>query len=287
LLKREPKSVKTIEDIPFLPIEFFKTHSILTGQLKTEKIFESSGTTGAISSKHYVADIKLYEESFMHSFNLFYGAPEDWYILALLPSYLERGNSSLVFMVDQLIKVAAPGSGFFIHNLEELAATLEHLKMQNKKILLIGVTYALLDFAEQFPIDLQNITIMETGGMKGRREELTRLQVHTLLNEKLKAKKIHSEYGMTELLSQAYSEGDGIFRTPPWMKVMKRDLYNPRSVSINTGRGGLNVIDLANIYSCAFIATEDLVHLKADGTFEVEGRIDHAAIRGCNLMLSS
>ncbi len=287
LLKVAHNKVGKLEDIPFLPIECFKTHKVIVDHLNTEKIFESSGTTGETNSKHYVADISLYEQSFKNAFHRFYGETEDWIILALLPSYLERGNSSLIFMTDHLIKLSGVHSGFYLNNLDELSKTLKNLQLENKKILLIGVTYALLDFAEQFPMDLNHVTIMETGGMKGRRKEITRDEVHAILKEKFNVNTIHSEYGMTELLSQAYSDGNGIFRTPPWMKAMKRDLYDPRSVSVSPGRGGLNVIDFANMYSCPFIATQDLVHLKTADTFEIPGRIDFAAIRGCNLMLSN
>lgn len=251
-----------------------------------EKIFESSGTGGPVS-RHLVADIHLYEESFTRGFERFYGPPEEWIILALLPSYLERGHSSLVFMVDELIrKTGSPDSGFYLHNLPELAEQLERLKGRSQKVILIGVTYALLDFAEQYPMDLSGVCIMETGGMKGRRKEQTREAVHEVLKKQFRTEHIHSEYGMTELLSQAYSSGEGIFKAPPWMKVYRRDLYDPLQVSAEPGRGALNVIDLANLYSCCFIATQDLVNIRKDGNFEVLGRTDNADIRGCNLMVS-
>ena len=287
-LKINIKSVQSVQQIPFLPIEFFKTHPIIIENVSTQKIFESSGTTGQISSKHLVADLNLYKESFETCFTDFYGNIEDYTILALLPSYLERDTSSLVFMVDDLIKKSKnENSGFYLNNLDELAINLKsQISNPTSKILLIGVTFALLDFAEQFPMDLSDIIIMETGGMKGRREEMTREEVHGILTKAFNVKSIHSEYGMTELLSQGYSKGNGVFEVPYWMKIMKRDIYDPFHVSANAGRGGLNVIDLANIYSCAFIATQDLVNIKNETEFEVLGRLDNADIRGCNLMVA-
>ncbi len=290
-LKINATEVQTVQQIPFLPIEFFKTHRILTENAETQKIFESSGTTGQITSKHMVADLALYEESFEKGFQQFYGNVEDYTILALLPSYLERDTSSLVYMVDDLIKKSKnPDSGFFLNNLDTLATKIQSLKSQTSnhksQILLIGVTFALLDFAEQFPLDLSDVIIMETGGMKGRREELTREEVHAILSSAFNVKTIHSEYGMTELLSQGYSKGNGIFEMPKWMKILKRDIYDPLNVSASPGRGGLNVIDLANIYSCAFIATQDLVNIKNESEFEVIGRLDNSDIRGCNLMVA-
>ncbi len=287
-LKINATEVQTVQQIPFLPIEFFKTHRILTENAETQKIFESSGTTGQITSKHLVADLALYEESFDKGFEQFYGNIEDWTILALLPSYLERDTSSLVYMVDDLIKKSKnPNSGFFLNNLDELAIKIKsQISNPKSQILLIGVTFALLDFAEQFSMDLSDVIIMETGGMKGRREELTREEVHTILTKAFNVKTIHSEYGMTELLSQGYSKGSGIFEVPKWMKILKRDIYDPMNVSGTPGRGGLNVIDLANIYSCAFIATQDLVNIKSESEFEVLGRLDNSDIRGCNLMVA-
>ncbi len=283
------KKVQSISQIPFLPIDFFKTHSVITQNASIEKIFESSGTTGQITSKHLVADVSLYEQSFINGFDLFYGKATDWIILALLPSYLERNTSSLVYMVDDLIKKTnSEHSGFYLNNLQELAEKIVYLKenRNNKKILLIGVTFALLDFAEQFPMNLSEVVIMETGGMKGRRKEMMREEVHAILKQNFNVFHIHSEYGMTELLSQGYSAGEGIFKTPPWLKILKRDIYNPLQVSANIGRGALNVIDLANIYSCAFIATQDLVNIISDSTFEIIGRTDNSDIRGCNLMVA-
>ena len=287
-LKINVSNVQTVQQIPFLPIEFFKTHRIISGNAEPQKIFESSGTTGQITSKHLVTDLKLYEESFEKGFEQFYGNIEDWTILALLPSYLERDTSSLVYMVDDLIKKSKnPNSGFFLNNLDELAVKIKsNISNPKSQILLIGVTFALLDFADQFPMDLSDVIIMETGGMKGRREEMTRDEVHAILTKAFKVKTIHSEYGMTELLSQGYSKGNGIFETPKWMKILKRDIYDPFQVTEAKGRGGLNVIDLANIYSCAFIATQDLVNIISDTEFEILGRIDNSDIRGCNLMVS-
>ena len=287
-LKINVSNVQTVQQIPFLPIEFFKTHRIISGNAEPQKIFESSGTTGQITSKHLVTDLKLYEESFEKGFEQFYGNIEDWTILALLPSYLERDTSSLVYMVDDLIKKSKnPNSGFFLNNLDELAVKIKsNISNPKSQILLIGVTFALLDFADQFPMDLSDVIIMETGGMKGRREEITRDEVHAILTKAFNVKTIHSEYGMTELLSQGYSKGNGIFETPKWMKILKRDIYDPFHITETKGRGGLNVIDLANIYSCAFIATQDLVNIISDTEFEILGRIDNSDIRGCNLMVS-
>lgn len=287
-LKINIKKVCSVQQIPFLPIDFFKTHPIIAQGKTAEKIFESSGTTGQTTSKHFVADLSLYEQSFRKGFEWFYGNPKDWVILALLPSYLERDTSSLVYMVNDLIQfTTSEHSGFYLYNLEELAKKIIQVQSTTKKkILLIGVTFALLDFAEQFPMNLSDIIIMETGGMKGRREELTREAVHNILTNAFQTKKIHSEYGMTELLSQGYSLGDGIFTTPPWMQILRRDLYDPMQVSTTPGRGGLNVIDLANLYSCAFIATQDVVNMLEDNKFEVLGRTNYADIRGCNLMVA-
>jgi hypothetical protein len=288
-LKIDPKQIHTIEEIPFLPIELYKNHDILVKNASIEKIFESSGTTAQITSKHLVHDLNLYEKAFRDGFQQFYGDVKDYVILALLPSYLERNTSSLVYMVDDLIKRSDnEHSGFYLNNLEELAKAIDSrlTTHDSKKTLLIGVTFALLDFAEQFPMDLSDVIIMETGGMKGRREEMTRSAVHEILTKSFNVKTIHSEYGMTELLSQGYSTGNGIFETTKTMKILKRDIYNPLKTSINAGRGGLNVIDLANIYSCSFIATQDMVNIISEKEFEVLGRLDNADIRGCNLMVA-
>lgn len=289
LLSINPNSINSVHQIPFLPIELYKSHAVLCNNATPQKIFESSGTTGQITSKHYVADLSLYEESFITAFKQFYGDIKEWTILALLPSYLERDNSSLVYMVNRLIELSqSEHSGFYLNNLAELADKLVVLNAQQtpKKVLLIGVTFALLDFAEHYPMDLSEYVIMETGGMKGRREELTKDEVHHILKQAFHVTTIHSEYGMTELLSQAYSKKSGIFESPRWMKVLRRDMYNPLLISDTVGRGGLNCIDLANLYSCSFIATEDAVELLPEGKFRVTGRLDYADLRGCNLMVA-
>ena len=285
-LKKSPNHVTNHLEIPFLPISFFKSHEVITGQREPQTIFTSSGTTQSITSKHLVTDLSLYEESFQNTFQLFYGNPEELCILALLPSYLEREGSSLIYMVKNLIERSKhPSSGFYLHNLDELRQKLKTLQQQNTKTLLIGVSFALLDLAEQFPTSLQNTIVMETGGMKGRRKELIREELHNILKEGLGVSHIHSEYGMTELLSQGYSKGNGIFEPPPWMKIITRDTEDPLTIQPNGKTGGINVIDLANLYSCSFIATQDLGKTHQDGTFEVLGRFDDSDIRGCNLMV--
>ncbi len=285
--------IDRIEKIPFLPISFFKTDRIMSGEFNPEIIFESSGTTQTKNSHHFVKDISLYIESFRKAFKKFYGDISEWCILGLLPSYLERKNSSLVYMVEDLIRQSGHDkSGFYLNELEELKKTLTELQEAKQKTLLIGVTYALLDFAEKFPMQLYHTTIMETGGMKGRREELTRMEVHELLKKAFGKTGIHSEYGMTELLSQAYSTGDGKFECPPWMKILVRDEEDPLSVTSNqssvVGRlpasGAINIIDLANVYSCSFIATDDVGKLSPDSSFEVLGRMDGSDLRGCSLL---
>ncbi|MGG9971808.1 acyl transferase [Ferruginibacter sp. SUN002] len=283
----EGASVTRIEQIPFLPISLFKSHIVKTTEFEPAVIFESSGTTTSINSKHFVKDISLYEESFTKAFDMFYGA--DYCIIALLPSYLERANSSLVMMADKLIqKSNNPLSGFYLHNLDALRNTLLQLEAAKQKTLLLGATFALIDFAEQFPMPLQHTTIMETGGMKGRREELTRTEVHHILCNAFSVSKIHSEYGMTELLSQAYSKGDGIFNCPPWMKILIREEDDPLIISAGKKNGpisgAVNIIDLANIHSCAFIATDDAGKLYSDDSFEILGRLDNSDIRGCSLL---
>jgi phenylacetate-coenzyme A ligase PaaK-like adenylate-forming protein len=283
-LNRNPDNVSELASIPFLPIRFFKSHQIHTTEFAASLIFESSGTTGGINSQHHVKEPGLYQQSFLNAFRLFYGNISDWCIIGLLPSYLEKGNSSLVYMVDRLIKESVhPQSGFYLYELEKLSKTLHQLNEVNQKVLLIGVTYALLDFAEQFSQVLPFITIMETGGMKGQRQEVIRKEVHTALQKAFGVSAIHSEYGMTELLSQAYSKGDGLFTCPPWMKVLVREEDDPLT-TLSEGRGVINVIDLANIYSCAFIATDDVGILKGNGQFEVLGRMDGSDLRGCSLL---
>lgn len=285
-LGKTPKTVSLTREIPFLPISFFKTHAVRSTEQEAETIFTSSGTTKTSTSKHFVPEIELYEKSFLSAFYKFYGSPKEFCILALLPSYLEREGSSLIYMVNDLInKSAHPSSGFYLHNLDELHQNLLKLEQKGTKCLLIGVSFALLDLAERFSMNLQNTIIMETGGMKGRRKELIREELHQLLQKGLGVEKVHSEYGMTELLSQAYSKGNGIFKTPPWMKIITRDTEDPLAIQSAGKTGGINVIDLANIYSCSFIATQDLGKAYPNGTFEVLGRFDDSDIRGCNLMV--
>lgn len=284
-LGKTPENVHTLSSIPFLPISFFKTYEIICGEKSASTVFESSGTTGNATSNHFVANESIYINSLMKGFKLFYGSPEDFHILALLPSYLEKSNSSLVYMVEQLMRQSNKAeNGFFIHNFEQLAARIAALEFQQQKTLLIGVTYALLDFAEQFPMKLQHTTIIETGGMKGRKKEMLRAEIHEKLKTAFQLQSVHSEYGMTELLSQAYSQKDGIFQSPPWMKVLVRDVYNPLNVFLQNRNGGLNVIDLANVYSCSFIATDDFGTVHPDGSFEVSGRMNNSDVRGCSLM---
>ncbi|MGJ5642647.1 acyl transferase [Formosa sp. S-31] len=285
LLYKHPGDISHYKDIPFLPIEFFKSREILSSDDKIQQIFSSSGTTGSITSKHYVTDISVYESSFRTGFELAYGNIKNYVVLALLPSYLERDGSSLIYMVNDMIAESnQPESGFYLNNLSELTHTLTQLDKADKKILLIGVSFALLDLVEQHKFQLKNTIVMETGGMKGRRKELIREELHSILKKGFGVKQIHSEYGMTELLSQGYSKGNGIFDCPPWMKILTRDPEDALTIQ-NTGKtGGINVIDLANINSCAFIATQDLGRVKQDHTFEIIGRFDNSDIRGCNLM---
>jgi hypothetical protein len=288
-LNIDESSVNEIKKIPFLPISFFKTHRINTTTFEPQAVFESSGTTSSINSRHFVKDITIYEKSFTKTFELFYGNVQDWCIIALLPSYLERKGSSLVMMAQKLIEQSSnPLSGFYLNDYEKLNNTLLQLEEKKQKTLLIGVTFALLDFAEQFPIALKNTILMETGGTKGRRKEITRPLVHEILCKAFNTINIHSEYGMTELLSQAYSKGKGIFQCPPWMKILIREEDDPFAIHLAGSRennsGAINIIDLANIYSCAFIAVEDAGKLYPDASFEVSGRIDHTDIRGCSLM---
>ena len=286
-LGKDPSKIKSPDKIPFLPVEFFRNHKIITGSLPVEMIFESSGTTGITPGKHFVSDLRLYEESFLESFRLFYGEPEQFLIAALLPSYTEREGSSLVYMADNLIKRSRNShSGFYRDHNEELILTIKKAKEEKQKILLLGVSFALVDLAENQSPDLSGVIVMETGGMKGRRKELTRTELHSILKEKLNVSSIHSEYGMTELLSQAYSKGDGIFYCPPWMKIVIRDPQDPLTLYDEPYRtGGINIIDLANINSCSFIATGDLGKVHEDGGFEVLGRFDNSDIRGCNLLI--
>lgn len=290
ILTLSPANVPSLQDIPFLPIAFFKSHPVKSTNFLPETVFESSGTTKNTTSRHFVKAIELYKTSFLRAFNIFYGDPRDYCVIGLLPSYLERGNSSLTFMVDELIRRSHhPYSGFYLDEFDSLAKVLEVLERNKQKTLLIGVTFALLDFAERHTLSLEHTIIMETGGMKGRREELTRQQVHNFLRERLGVNQVHSEYGMTELLSQAYSKGEGVFYCPPWMRVLLREEDDPLELvhtpAYTSQSGVINVIDLANIYSCSFIATDDVGRLTADGGFEVLGRMDNSDIRGCSLMV--
>ena len=285
-----PENINSIETIPFLPISFFKTHEVTTTTFKPETIFESSGTTGENTSRHLVKSLSLYNKSFTKTFNLFYGDPKQWCILGLLPGYLEREDSSLVAMVNELINKSENSfSGFYLHNHEKLYQALVHNEIIQQSTLLIGVTFSLLDFAEKYSVKLQHTTVMETGGMKGRREEITREEVHQFLQKKLGISSIHSEYGMTELLSQAYSKGKGLFHCPPWLKVLVRESHDPfmitsRPKTEKPVNGLLNIIDLANLYSCCFIATDDAGKINKNNTFEVLGRRDISDLRGCSLL---
>ena len=286
LLQRTPREVDHLHDIPFLPIEFFKSKTVLSSNAPIQTTFSSSGTTGILTSKHLVTDLSVYEASFRKAFSHFYGNIEDYAVLALLPSYLEREGSSLIYMVEDFIEASNhPDSGFYLHDYDALAKKLIDLDKSGQNVLLIGVTYALLDLIERHSFKLNNTIIMETGGMKGKRKELIREELHQLLTNGFGVSKIHSEYGMTELLSQAYSLGDGRFECPPWMDILVRDTEDALTY-VSTGKtGGLNIIDLANINSCAFIATQDLGKKYADHSFEVLGRFDHSDIRGCNLLV--
>ncbi|MCB0762038.1 MAG: acyl transferase, partial [Flavobacteriales bacterium] len=285
LLNVAPEQIKNHADIPFLPIGFFKSHSILAPNTTAELKFLSSGTTTSTRSTHYVADADLYRSALLTGFRRVYGNPSEWSFLALLPSYLENSHSSLIHMVNVLMEESPEKPhGFFMNNTAELAAQLDINAAHHTKTMLIGVSYALLDFAEEFPRKSGPDVVMETGGMKGRRKELVRSELHYIIKAGLGVQAVHSEYGMTELLSQAYAPSDGLFTTPPWMKVMIRDVRDPRSWVPPGKTGGVNIIDLANLHSCSFIETSDLGRLHDDGSFEILGRFDHAEIRGCNLL---
>ena len=285
-LKTDVQKVKSIHQIPFLPIQFFKSHSVVSNTNPIQATFTSSGTTGMSISKHIVTDVSIYEESYRKGFSQFYGNIEDYVVLALLPSYLEREGSSLIHMVDDLIQLSnQPESGFYLHNYDELIEKLMQLDQAGQNVILIGVTYALLDLVEKHSFQLENTIIMETGGMKGKRKEMIREELHQQLCEGFGVNAIHSEYGMTELLSQAYSLGEGIFECPSWMQILVRDTEDALSYVREGKTGGINVIDLANINSCSFIATQDLGKKYPNGSFEVLGRFDHSDIRGCNLMV--
>jgi phenylacetate-coenzyme A ligase PaaK-like adenylate-forming protein len=286
-MRIDANNVTAIEQIPFLPVEFFKSHAIVSNTDAAEIVFSSSGTTGITTSRHIVADISWYEESFRRAFKLFYGDIEKYTILALLPSYLEREGSSLIYMAEDLIKRSQnPDSGFYLYNYEELYHQLKKQQRHKKPTLLIGVTFALLDFVEQYGIQFPELIVIETGGMKGKRKEMIREELHEVLKNGFGVDAIHSEYGMTELLSQAYSKGNGMFQTPPWVQIFTRDTNDPKSLLKNGKTGGINIIDLANVNSCSFIAVQDLGKVYADGSFEVLGRFDNADIRGCNLLIA-
>jgi hypothetical protein len=289
-LKIKPENVRSVGQIPFLPIRFFKSHDIKAGDFDPALLFESSGTTGSINSRHLVKEAGIYEESFTKGFELFYGPAAGWCVIGLLPSYLERRHSSLVYMVNDLIRQSGhPDSGFYLNEYDRLADVLVRLEKEGQRVLLIGVTFGLLDFAEAAVLPaLSNTIVMETGGMKGRRKEMVRQEVHDILSAAFHLGDIHSEYGMTELLSQAYSRGDGIFNCPPWMEIRLRDESDPLSSygpsADGAYTGAVNIIDLANIYSCSFIATDDAARLHPDGSFEILGRLDNSDVRGCSLM---
>ncbi|GAA4273424.1 acyl transferase [Aquimarina gracilis] len=286
LLGRTKTSVKKIEDIPYLPIQFFKQEKVVSTTSSISKIFTSSGTTGSITSKHYVSDLSIYEKSFKLGFQYFYGDVSEYIILALLPSYLEREGSSLVYMAEKLIQDSNhPESGFYLNETEVLVSVLKKCISENKKVLLLGVSFALLDLVEKHSLTLNdNVIVMETGGMKGRRKEMIRQELHEILKKGFNVSSIHSEYGMTELLSQAYSKGDGIFQCPPWMKVVIRNPEDALTTLGSNRTGGINIIDLANTNSCSFIATQDLGKIIDNDHFEILGRFDNSDIRGCNLM---
>ncbi len=280
----ESDKIVNEEEIPFLPISMYKTHKIVTTPFIAETIFESSGTSQTTQSRHYVKSLALYHDSFLNGFTHQYGSPEDWCFLGLLPSYIEKGNSSLVYMVQVLMNESQhPSNDFFLTDYDKLYKRLQLLETNGQRTMLFGVTYALLDFADKYQLQCYNTTIMETGGMKGRRKELTREEVHEQVKKNFGVKNIHSEYGMTELLSQAYSKGDGIFTCPPWMKVLVRDEDDPLHISKH-GKGAINIIDLANIYSSCFIATDDVGEVFEDGSFKILGRMDNSDVRGCSLL---
>jgi phenylacetate-coenzyme A ligase PaaK-like adenylate-forming protein len=286
LLYIHPSNITTIEEIPFLPVQFFKSREVISSLDEVQEIFTSSGTTGSVTSKHLVTDINFYKESYLKGFAHFYGNIEEYTVLALLPNYLEREGSSLVFMVDDLIRKSKNlESGFYLDNIQELAKKLTELDKNGQKILLIGVSFALLDLIEMQQFSLKNTIVMETGGMKGRRKELVREELHSILKNGFGVSKIHSEYGMTELLSQGYSKGNGVFVSPPWMKILTRDTEDALTINALGKNGGINVIDLANYNSCSFIATQDLGKVHENETFEIIGRFDNSDIRGCNLLV--
>jgi len=285
-LKISPNKTDHYKKIPFLPISFFKNSKVHLYPEKATRYFESSGTTGDATSRHYYHDISVYELSFTAGFRLSFGDPSEWCFLSLLPSYLEREGSSLIYMIKGLMQHSpCPQNGFYLNNFEELSKTLQALELSKRKTMLVGVSFALIDFVEKYQLSLKNTLVVETGGMKGRRREMIRDELHQILCKGFGVEKICSEYGMTELFSQAWSKGEGIFETPPWMRVLIRDTYDPLSLLPDGKSGGINVIDLANLYSCSFIATQDLGKKHAENQFEVLGRFDNSDIRGCNLLV--
>ena len=286
LIHQPLSSVKTLKDIPFLPVAFFKSHEIKSGKWESRQIFTSSGTTGSATSRHHVRDLDWYQQVSMQCFKPFYGEVSEYCILALLPAYLERSGSSLVFMADYFIRQSKyKSSGFFLHDLEALSNTLQQCRHQKIPVILLGVSFALWDFAERFPMDLKDSIIMETGGMKGRKAEITRPELHKILNAAFNTSLIHSEYGMTELLSQAYSRGNGLFYPGTTMKILTREITDPFYVQEPGKNGAINIVDLGNLDTISFIATEDLGKVYEDGSFEILGRLDASDVRGCNLMV--
>lgn len=277
----KPASIQRLEQIPYLPVSLFKNHDIKTGSWQTAVTFTSSGTTGMVSSRHAVHNVNFYLQNAVRCFTFFYGKPSDYRFLALLPSYVERGGSSLIAMIEDFIRHG--GGGFYHNDIPGLLGQID--RSRDQKVILWGVTYALLDLAEERQLDLSNVIVLETGGMKGRRAEITRTELHQYLSSRFQTPKIHSEYGMTELMSQAYSAGDGIFNCPPWMKIVLRDPEDPLEIGGKRERGGINIVDLANIRTCAFIETQDLGRMSQNGSFEVLGRMDNSDIRGCNLLV--
>jgi len=287
LLKIPPESVQSLEQLPFLPVEFFKSHQVISTPVNAKTVrFTSSATTSQIPATHFVNDVSFYEESFLKCFNFFYGSPEDYCILALLPNYLQRQGSSLVYMCAELIRRSNHRhSGFFLDNVDDLLLSIEQLNSSHQKVVLIGVSYALMDLCDRNVALNKNFTVMETGGMKGTRKELLKPELHDYLKNGFQVTSIHSEYGMTELLSQGYSTGNGEFRFPSWVKPLVREVDDPLKMRYDHRTGGINMIDLANINSCSFIATKDLGRITENGTLELMGRYDNSDVRGCNLMV--
>lgn len=286
LLNVNPTEVKSLVQIPFLPISAFRSHKVISGNYTEEAVFESSGTTSSNTSRHFVVDFSLYEKSFLEGFKLFFGDIEEYTVFGLLPSYLERGNSSLVYMVNKMIQKAhSRFGGFYLDEFERLENEIRQAAESGKKVMLIGVTFALIDFTEFISKPVPELIVVETGGMKGRRKEIVREELHSLLCKRFGVESIYSEYGMTELLSQAWSKGKGEYLCPPWMKILLRDTTDALSNAPSGKTGGINVIDLANLNSCSFIATQDLGRINENGSFEVLGRFDNSQIRGCSLMV--